>query len=124
MNDLNNGITVTVLHRGVLTANSNGTVFDGTDYKGPIVFRAFTGLDTLADGASNFAGNVQGSDDNSTWTTIGNFTSVANCANTNGNSYVGADIRDGKYFRCPIQVQGTNANVPGFVVCEAMQERV
>jgi len=124
MNDLNNGITLTVLHRGVLIANGNGAVFDGRTYKGPVVVRALTGLDTLAATASNFAGNVQGSPDNSTWTTIGNFTSVANCANTNGASAVGADIRQGPYFRAPILVQGTNANVPGFVVIEAIKERV
>jgi hypothetical protein len=111
-------------------ANANGAVLDLKDYKGPVTFVLAVGQITTGLGAANLnVANIESSTDNSTFTAVtsGAFTAVVNAANASnvGTQLKSFDVRElGRYVRVPIQVSGTNANVPVIVDVIGQKERV
>lgn len=111
-------------------ANGNGTTIDLQTYKGPVTFVRAVGQITSGLGAAhlNFA-YLKDSADNTTFTNVsgGAFAAVVNAANV---SNVGLDILTidsralKRYVMAPIEVSGTNANVPLSIFAIAQKERV
>ena len=111
-------------------ANVNGTTIDLQTYKGPVTFVRAVGHVTSGLGAAhlNFA-YLQDSADNTTFTNVtgGAFAAVVNAANASnaGLDVLTLDSRALKrYVMCPVQVSGTNANVPLSIFAIAQKERI
>ncbi len=125
--NLNAAATYTVLQQAG-NANGNGTVLDLQAYKGPVTFVCAVGQSTHGTGTLNVA-NVEHSTDNSNFAAVtgGNFAPVVDTSNA---SNVGIqtrtfDVRElNRYVRCPIQVSGTNANIPIAIHAIGQKERV
>jgi hypothetical protein len=125
--DLTNAATWTVL-QSAGNANGNGTVLDLAPYKGPITIVLAVGQSTHGVGTLNVA-NIQDSTDNTTFADItgGNFAAVVNTANASnvGIQTKTFDVRVlDRYLRLPIEVSGTNANIPISVHVIGQKERV
>lgn len=119
--------TITVLQQAG-NANGNGSVLDLQTYKGPVTFVCAVGQSTHGVGTLNVA-NIEDSADNSTFTAVtgGAFTAVVNTANASnvGIQTKTFDVRDlDRYVRVPIQVSGTNANIPISIHAIGQKERV
>lgn len=125
--DLTNASTFTVLQQAG-NANGNGAVLDLQTYKGPVTFVCAVGQSTVGVGTLN-AAYIQDSTDNSTFTNVtgGSFTAVVNTANA---SNVGIQTKTisgrslNRYVRCPIELSGTNANIPLSIHVIGQKERV
>lgn len=111
-------------------ANGNGTIIDLQTYKGAVTFVKSVGLITSGLGAAHLnAAYLKDSADNTTFTNVtgGNFAAVANAANA---SNVGVEVKTfetrvlQRYVMMPIEVSGTNANVPVSCFAIAQKERV
>jgi hypothetical protein len=115
LTDLTNSAVWTVLQQAG-NANGNGTVLDLSTYKGPVTFVCAVGQSTHGVGTLNVA-NIEDSADNATFTAVtgGAFTAVVNTANASnvGIQKKTFDVRAlDRYVRVPIEVSGTNANIP------------
>lgn len=117
MPDLKNAATWTVMQQAG-NANINGTIVDLSAYKGPVTFVLAVGQVTSGLGAAHLnAAYLKDSSDNSTFTNVsgGGFTAIVNAANA---SNVGIQVKTfstralARYVMCPIEVSGTNANIP------------
>lgn len=125
--NLNAAATFTVLQQAG-NANGNGSVLDLQTYKGPVTFVCAVGQSTVGVGTLNVA-NIEHSSDNTTFTAVtgGNFAAVVNTANASnaGIQTRSFDVRDlNRYVRVPIQVSGTNANIPLSIHAIGQKERV
>lgn len=128
--DLKNATTTTALLLAG-NANSNGTVLDLLLYKGPVTFVLTVGQITSGLGAAHLnVANIQSSATNTdtafTDVTGGAFTAVVNAANASncGIQSKTFDVRAlSRYVRVPVQVSGTNANVPLSVAVIGQLER-
>lgn len=128
--DLKNSSTTTVLQTAG-NANSNGTVLDLLLYKGPVTFVLAVGTITSGLGAAHLnVANIQTSATNVDTAfadvTGGNFTAVVNAANASnvGIQLKTFDVRAlSRYVRIPIQVSGTNTNVPIVISAITQVER-
>lgn len=115
--DLKNAATWTVLQQAG-NANANGSVLDLATYRGPVTFVCAVSQITSGLGAAHLnAAYVQHSTDNSTFTNVTNgaFTAVVNAANASNCgiqtlTFTGRALN--RYVRVPIEVSGTNTNVP------------
>jgi hypothetical protein len=123
--DLANTATVTRL---ISAGNANaGAYFDAQAYKGSLAFVLSVGHITSGLGAAHLnVANVAYSTDNTTFTLAANFAAVVNAANASnvGTQVKSFDVRNGRYWRCNIEVSGTNTNVPVTVDVIASKERV
>lgn len=111
-------------------ANTNGTIIDLMAYKGPVTFVLSVGQITSGLGAAHVnAAYLRDSADNTTFANVsgGAFTAVVNAANV---SNVGVqrktfDVRGlNRYVMCPVEVSGTNANVPLTVFAIAQRQTI
>lgn len=114
--------------RLISAGNANtGAFFDAQTYKGPLTFVLAVGHITSGLGAASVnVANVSYSTDNVTFTSGANFTAVVNAANVSnvGTQIKSLDVRNGRYWRCNIEVSGTNTNVPLTLDVIGQQERV
>jgi hypothetical protein len=111
-------------------ANGNGTIIDLQTYKGAVTFVKSVGQITSGLGPAHLnAAYLKDSADNTTFTNVtgGNFAAVVNAANA---SNVGQEVKTfetralQRYVMFPIEVSGTNANVPLTCFAIAQKERV
>lgn len=114
--------------RLISAGNANaGAYFDAKDYRGPLTFVKAVGHITSGLGAAHVnVANVAYSTDNTTFTLAANFSAVVNAANASnvGTEVKSFDVRSGRYWRCNIEVSGTNANVPITIDVIGQKERV
>jgi hypothetical protein len=131
LTDMKNASTTTVLQIAG-NANTNGVVLDLQPYKGPVTFILAVGQITSGLGTAHLnVANIQTSATNVDTAfadvTGGAFTAVVNAANASncGVQLKTFDTRAlSRYVRVPIQVSGTNANVPVILTAVTQLERV
>lgn len=131
LGDLKNIATWTVMQQAG-NANSNGTVVDLQPYKGRVTFVLAVGQITSGLGAAHLnVANIQTAAANTDTlfadVTGGNFAAVVNAANASncGIQTIEMSTRSlSRYVRVPIQVSGTNANVPISLSMIGQKERV
>tara|TARA_R110000868_G_scaffold57123_1_gene176656 strand:- start:1827 stop:2213 length:387 start_codon:yes stop_codon:yes gene_type:complete len=128
MSLLTNIQAATTVTRLISAGNANaGAYFDGAAYKGPLTFYLGVGHTSSGLGAAHLnVANVTSSGDNVTFGAAGSFTAVVNTANvTNvGTQVLSFDSRTNRYWRCNIEVSGTNTNVPLVLDVVGQKERV
>lgn len=111
-------------------ANGNGTIIDLQTYKGPVTFVRAVGHVTSGLGAAHLnAAYLKDSADNTTFTNVtsGAFAAVVNAANASnvGLDVLTFDVRALKrYVMAPVEVSGTNANIPLSIFAIAQREHI
>ena len=125
---LHNVEAIATSTRLISGGNANtGAFFDAQVYKGPLSFVLAVGQITSGLGAAHLnVANIAYSADNVTFTSAANYTAVVNAANVSnvGTQIKSLDVRNGRYWRCNIEVSGTNTNVPLTLDVIGQKERV
>lgn len=110
--------------------NANGTVVDLQGYKGAVTFLLGVAQITSGLGAAHLnSALIQDSADNTTFANVAglSFNPVVNAANASncGTQVLTVDIRQlRRYVQAPIQVSGTNANIPLVLAAIGQKERI